>query len=118
MSLVQLSCEQYQPRAVLRVLPWRVARRRSGSRMVVGVLGGVLWVRGGELGRLLGSCASTSSYGWPVVGVGWAGRCEVASWVRGGLWGGLVASWRPLNGGWGVCVGREVGQWTSGSCTA
>ena len=50
-SLIQLSCSRYQPRRVFRALPWRVARRRSGSRMVVGVSGGVLWVQGG-LGRV------------------------------------------------------------------
>ena len=38
--LVQLSCRRYEPRGVIRALPWRVARRRSGSRMVVGVRGG------------------------------------------------------------------------------
>ena len=36
-SLVQSSCRRYQPRGVVRALPWRVARRRSGSRMVAGV---------------------------------------------------------------------------------
>ena len=62
-SLVQLSCTRYETRGVLRALPWRVARRRSGSRMVVGV-GGVLLVRGGGgLDGLPGSCASTSMYG-------------------------------------------------------
>ena len=39
-SLVQLSCRRYQPRGVLRALPWRVARRRLGSRMMAGVRGG------------------------------------------------------------------------------
>ena len=39
-SLVQLSCRQDQARGMLRALPWRVVRRRSGSRMVVGVRGG------------------------------------------------------------------------------
>ena len=39
-SLVQSSCRRCQPRGVLRALPWRAARRRSGSRMVVGVWGG------------------------------------------------------------------------------
>ena len=39
-SLVQSSCRRYQPRGVVRALPWRVARRRSGSRRVAGVRGG------------------------------------------------------------------------------
>ena len=51
-SLVQSSCRRYQPREVVRALPWRVARRRSGSRMVARVRGeggapgpwGVGWV--------------------------------------------------------------------------
>ena len=29
-SLVQSSCRRYQPRGVVRALPWRIARRRSG----------------------------------------------------------------------------------------
>ena len=33
-SLVQSSCRPYQPRGVVRALPWRVAWRRSVSRMV------------------------------------------------------------------------------------
>ena len=39
-SLVQSSCRWYQPRGLVGALPWRVARRRSGSRMVAGVRGG------------------------------------------------------------------------------
>ena len=62
-SWVQLSCRWYQPRGVLRALPWRVARRRSGSRMVVGVRGGCSGSGGGGLGGLPVSCASTSTYG-------------------------------------------------------
>ena len=79
-SLVQLSCRRYQPRGVLRALPWRVARRRSGSRMVVGVRGGCSGSRGGGGGQLPGSCASTSTYGWPcLVSAGLSG----AGWLRG-----------------------------------
>ena len=62
-SLVRLSRRRYQPREVLRGLPWRVARRRSGLRMVVGVSGGCFGSGGGGLGGLLGSCACTSMYG-------------------------------------------------------
>ena len=62
-SLVQLSYRRYQPRGVLRALPCRVARRRLGSRMVVGVGGGCSGSGGGGLGGLPGSCAATSTYG-------------------------------------------------------
>ena len=62
-SLVQLSCRRYQPRGVLRALPWRIARRRSRSQKVVGVRGGCSGSGGGRLGGLPGSCASTSTYG-------------------------------------------------------
>ena len=67
-SLVQSSCRRYQPRGVLRALPWRVARRRSGSQMVVYVRGGCPGSWGGGLGGLPGSCASTSMYGWSWLG--------------------------------------------------
>ena len=62
-SLVQSSCRRYQPRGVVGALPWRVARRRLGSRMVAGVRGGCPWSARGGLDGLLGSCASTSTYG-------------------------------------------------------
>ena len=58
-SLVQLSCRRYQSRGVSRALPSRVARTRSGSRMVIGV-------RGDAPGP---------------GGLGWAGRCRVGPWV-------------------------------------
>ena len=64
-SLVQLSCRRYQPRGVVGALPRRVARRRSGSRMVAGVRGGCPRSGGCGLDGLPGSCASTSTYGWP-----------------------------------------------------
>ena len=79
-SLVQSSCRRYQPRGVLRALPWRVARRRSGSRMVVGVRVGCPGSGEGGLGGLLGSCASTSTYGWPWLGSAMLGG---AGWPRG-----------------------------------
>ena len=49
-SLVKLSCRRYQRRGVLRALPWRVARRRSGSPMVVGVRRGCSGPAGGQAG--------------------------------------------------------------------
>ena len=79
-SLVESSCRRYQPRGVLRALPWRVARRRSGSRMVVGVRGGCSGSGGGGLGGLPGSCASTLTYGWPWLGSAGLGG---AGWPRG-----------------------------------
>ena len=57
-SLVQSSCRRYQPRGVVGALSWRVARRRSGSRMVAGVRGaapgpgGVGWMGCRGLARL------------------------------------------------------------------
>ena len=68
MSLVQSSCRRYQSRGVVRALSWRVARRRSGSRMVAGVRGGCPGSGGAGLGGLPGSCVSKSTYGWPWVG--------------------------------------------------
>ena len=79
-SLVQPSCGRYQPRGVAGALPWRVARRRSGLRMVAGVRGGCPGSEGGGLDGLPGSCASTSTYGWPSLGsVGHGG----AGWLLG-----------------------------------
>ena len=80
MSLVQSSCRRYQPRGVLRALPWRVARRRLGSRMVVGVRGGCPGSGGGGVGGLPGSCASASTYGWPWLGSAGLGG---AGWLLG-----------------------------------
>ena len=67
-SLVQLSCRRYQPRGVLRALPWMVARRRSGSQMVVSVRGGCSASGGGWLGGLPGSCPPLQRMDGP----GWA----------------------------------------------
>ena len=80
MSLVQLSCRRYQPRGVLRALPWRVARRRSVSRMVVGVREGCSGSGGGWLGGPPGSCASASMYGWPWVGLAGLGGARWTCW--------------------------------------
>ena len=79
-SLVQSSCTRYQPRGVVRALPWRVARRRSGSRMVAGVRRGCPGSGGGGLGALPGSCASTLTYGWPWLG---STRLGGAGWLLG-----------------------------------
>ena len=115
--LVQLSCRRYQPRGVSRALPWRVAGRRSGSKMVVGVRGGCSGSGGAWRGGLSRSCASTSMYGWPwagLVGLGgarWPRGCEVGpgvSWVlvaggsRGG-WPSRVLWWRL------GCLWTEIG---------
>ena len=79
-SLVQSSCRRYQPRGVVGALSWRVAQRRSGSRMVAGVRGGCPRSGGGGLDGLPGSCASTSMYGWP-----WLGSADPggAGWLLG-----------------------------------
>ena len=79
-SLVQSSCRRYQPRGVVRALPWRVAQRRSGSRMVAGVRGGCPGSGGGGLDGLPGSCASTSTYGSPWLGSAGLGG---AGWLLG-----------------------------------
>ena len=80
MSSVQVSCSRYQPRGVLRGLLWRVARRRSGSRMVVSVRGRCSWSGGAGLGGLLcpaRPCGRMVCPGWAPPG--WA--------VRGGFVG-------------------------------
>ena len=80
-SLVQSSCRRYQPRWVVGALSWMVARRRSGSRMVAGVMGGVPRVRGGWAGWAAGVLRVYVD-GWlDLVGLGRTGRCRVASWV-------------------------------------
>ena len=79
-SLVQLPCRRYQPRGVSRALPWRVPRRRSGSRMVVGLRRECSGSGGAWRGGLPRSGTSTSMCGWP-----WAGlvRLGSAGWPRG-----------------------------------
>ena len=104
-SPAQLSCRWYQPRGVSRALPGRIARRKSGSRMVVGVKGGVLRVWGGLAGRAI-EVLRVHVDVWVVLGgPGWDGWCRVASWVRGGPWGVLEACGRIG----GACVGRGAG---------
>ena len=108
-SLVQSSCRRYQPRGVVRALPWRVARRRSGSRMVVGVRGGVPRVRGG-VGCV--GCRGPARPRQRMVGPGWArpgyavpGGFFGERWALGRFGGVLEAcGWR-----WGACAGRRVG---------
>ena len=116
-SLVQLSCRRYQPRGVLRALPTRVARRKSGSRMVVGVRGRCSGSGGG--GGWMG-CRGPAhprqrmgdpGWAWP----GWAvpGGLVGERWALGFFGGVLEAcGWRS------ACVARGVGYWTSGSCRA
>ena len=110
-SLVQSSCRRYQPRGVVGALPWRVARRRSGSRMVAGVRGGVPRVRGGWAGWAAGVLRVYVDVWLALVWLGRAGRCLVASWVRDGPLGAVVVSWRPADGDGGRVRGAE---WVSG----
>ena len=118
-SLVQLSCRRYQPKGVSRALPWRVARRKSGSLMVAGVRGG--GARSGGVWR----CRADVDV-WVVLDrLGWAWWCRVVPWLRGGwswgvfgacgggvlrwvvFWGALVVFWRPVDGGGGRVWGAE-----------
>ena len=80
-SFVQLPCRQYQPRGVSRALPWRVAQRRLGSRMVVGVRGGVLRVRGGLAGWVPEVLRVHIDVWVAPGGLGLAGRCWAVPWV-------------------------------------
>ena len=108
-SLVQSSCRRYQPRGVVRALPWRVARMRSGSQMVAGMRGGYPGSRGGCTGWVTGVLCVYVDVCLALVGLGRAGRCRVAYWVRDGLWGAVVVSWRPADWKWGARAGRGVG---------
>ena len=110
-SLVQSSCRWYQPRGVVGALPWRVARRRSGSRMVARVRGRCPWSGGGGLDGLPGSCASTSTYGWPWLGSARLGGAGWLLWVKDGTRGAVLVSWRPADGNGGRVRGVE---WVSG----
>ena len=123
-SPVELSCRRYQPRGVYRALPWRAARRRSWSRMVVGVRGGCSGSWGGLAGRAV-EVLRVHVDVWVVLGgLGWARRCRVVPRVKGGPWGVVVAcagrvlrcvafwgaslvSWRPVDGEGGVCGARS-----------
>ena len=109
MSLVQSSCRRYQPRGVVRAL--------EGCSEEVGVAdggrceGGVPRVRGGWAGWVAGVLRVHVDVWLALVGLGRAGRCRVASWVRDGLWGAVVVSWRPADGDGGRVRGAE---WVSG----
>ena len=107
-SSVQWSCRRYQPRGVVGALPWRVARRRLGSRMVAGVRrgcpgsGGVGWI----------GCQGLAHLRQCTVGPGWA---RPGSAVPGGFLGERWA-WRGCGGvleacrwRWGARAGRGVG---------
>ena len=109
-SLVQSSCRRYQPRGVVRALPWRVARRRSRSRMVVVVRGGCPGSGGGWAGWVAGVLRVHVNVWLALVGLGRAGRCRVASRVRSGLWGAVVVSWRPADADGGRVRGAEWGS--------
>ena len=95
MSLVQSSCRRYQPRGVVGALSWRVARRRSGLRMVAGVRGGCPGSGGGWAGWAAGVLRVYVDVWLALVGLGRAGLCLVASLVRDGPRGAVVVSWRP-----------------------
>ena len=81
LSLVQLSCRLYQPRGVSRALPWRVARRRSGSRMVVGERGGCSGSGRGLAGWAAEVLRVHVNVWVALGGLGWAGWCRLAPWV-------------------------------------
>ena len=69
--------------------------------------GGVPRVRRGRVGWVAGVLRVHIDVWLALVGLGWAGGCQVASWVRGGLWGALVVSWRPADGDEGRVRGAE-----------
>ena len=79
--------------------------------MVAGVRGGVPRVRGGGAGWVAGVLRVYVDVWLDLVGLGWAGRCRVASWVRDGPRGAVVVSWWPADGDWGRVRGVE---WVSG----
>ena len=107
-SLVQSSCRRYQPRGVVGALPWRVARRRSGSWMVAGVRGGALGPGGvGSMGcrGLACPCQRMVGPGWARPGWAVPGGFLGERWASGRCGGVLEAcGWR-----WGARAGRGVG---------
>ena len=102
-SQVHLSSWRYQPRGVSKALHWRAARRRSGSRMVVGARG--VW--GGLAGWAVEFLRVHVDVWGVLGGLDWAGRRRVVPWVRGGPWGvvgacgGGVLRWVAF---WGALV--------------
>ena len=127
MSLVRLSCRRYEPRGTSRALPWRIARRRSGSLTVAGLRGGLPWGWGGLAGPAFGVWRVHVDVCVVLGGLAWAGRCWVVPRLRGGwswcvtgacgggvlrwvfLWGALMVSWRSVDGLGGACVGYGAG---------
>ena len=108
MSLVQSSCRRYQPRGVVGAFSWRVARRRSGSRMVAGVRGGcpgsggVGWMGCWDLARLRRRMVGP---GLALPGLAVPGGFSGERWASGRCGGVLEAcGWR-----WGGRAGRGVG---------
>ena len=76
--------------------------------MVVGVRGGCSGSGGGRAGLVTGVLRVRVDVWLALVGLGRAGRCGVASWVGGGLWGALVVSWRTADGDGGRVRGAEL----------
>ena len=87
-SLVQSSCRRFQPRGVVGTLSWRVARRRSGSRMVAGVRGG---------------CPRSGGVGW----MGYRGPARLRRCMVGPGW---------ARSDWAVPGGFFGERWASGRC--
>ena len=79
--------------------------------MVAGVKGGVPRVRGGCAGCVAGVLRIYVDVWLALVGLGRAGRCRVASWVRDGPRGAVVVSWRSADRDEGRVRGAE---WVSG----
>ena len=71
--------------------------------------GGVPRVRGGWAGWAAGVLRVYVNVRLAPVGLGRAGRCQVASWVRDGPRGAVVVSWRPVDGDGGARAGHRAG---------
>ena len=69
------------------------------------------WVQGGWAGWVAGVLRIHVDVRLALVGLGRAGRCRVASWVRGGLQGALLVSWRPAEGDGGRAQSGLVDVW-------
>ena len=77
--------------------------------MVAGVRGGCPGSGGGWAGWAARVLRVYVDVWLALVGLGRAGRCRVASWVRDGPRGAVVVSWRPADGDGGGRAGRGVG---------
>ena len=64
-------------------------------------------VRGGWAGWAAGVLRIYVNVWWALVGLGRAGRCRVASWVRDEPRGAVLVSWRPADGDGGCVRGRS-----------